>query len=150
MTKILQLTHFIEHDRVAQMQIRCGGIQTKFDAQWLAVFFGRSQLLRKFGFDKQFVNTPFDDGQCLAHLVGKRQGGGCGGGCGGCCCARLRNGIRLRFYVHDGLYRVKKSCGAFAIMWSLFFLEMRSGESSAPQKNSKFYPIAWVLLTNPE
>ena len=72
MAELLELAHLVDEHRVAQMQIRCGRIEPRLDAQRLAT----RQFLLEFGLDEQlrrpaakFVQLIFDavhvDPPCL-------------------------------------------------------------------------------------
>ena len=72
MAEVLQLTHLVQDNRVANMNIGRGRIQAKLDAQRLAARGAASELLRELSFDQQFVTAPFRDGKRGLHFVGER------------------------------------------------------------------------------
>src|SRR5471032_1917133 len=74
MAKILQLTHLVQDNRMANMNIRRGRVEAKLDAQGLAARGAASELLCELGFDQQLVTTPFRDGKRGLHFVGEGQG----------------------------------------------------------------------------
>ena len=55
MSEILQLAHFIQYNRMTQMQIRCSRIQPQLDTERFSRFFGTGEFLGKFGFDQEDV-----------------------------------------------------------------------------------------------
>ena len=79
MSEILQLAHFIQYNRMTQMQIRCSRIQPQLDAERFSRFFGTGEFLGKFGFDQEFVATTqcnrhrFPDGIGYRQLIGSRR-----------------------------------------------------------------------------
>ena len=62
--EVLQLPQLVDQDRMSQMQVGRGRIETGFDAQGPSAF----QLLDEFRFDQQFIAAAFDGfelfGQC--------------------------------------------------------------------------------------
>ena len=72
MAQVLQLAHFIEHHRVAKMDVRGGGVQSELDSQRLASGRATDQLLEPFGLRNQFVATPQRGGHGRADSIRQR------------------------------------------------------------------------------
>ena len=73
MAEILQLAHLVQHDRMADVDVGRGRIETELDAQRLARRGAPRELLREFVFDQQFVAAAFGDGERALHIVGDRK-----------------------------------------------------------------------------
>ena len=73
MSQILQLTHFVQHNRMAQMEIRCRRVQSQLDPKRFSGFFGTCKFLGKFGFDQQLVTTAQRDRHRFPDRIGQRQ-----------------------------------------------------------------------------
>ncbi|MNG25135.1 hypothetical protein D3C85_559040 [compost metagenome] len=55
MAQVLQLAHLVQHHRVAQVDVRGGGIQPQLDAQRHAGRAALGQLASELGFDQQLI-----------------------------------------------------------------------------------------------
>ena len=67
-----KLAQLVQHHGMAEVQVRGGRVGAELDAQRFAAFLGAGQLLCKFAFDQQFVDTALGDRKRFLHLV--RQG----------------------------------------------------------------------------
>ena len=65
MAQILQLTQLVEHDCVAQMNIRGCGVEAQFDTKGFATCFALNQLFDPFRFNQQFFTPAFGYGQSV-------------------------------------------------------------------------------------
>ena len=65
MPQILELTHLVQHHRVAQVQVRRRGIQTQLDAQRPVLLQAAPELGSQLRLDEQLVDSTLDDGQRL-------------------------------------------------------------------------------------
>ena len=72
MAQILQLAQLVQHHGMAQVQVGGGRVQAQLDAQGSAGLFRTDQLLYKFAFDQQFVDTPLGDGERFLYGVTER------------------------------------------------------------------------------
>ena len=72
MPQILQLTQFIQHHGVTEVNIRCGRIQTEFDTQRHTRGRAAGEFLHPFGLHQQFIAAAFGHGQCVFHRIGDR------------------------------------------------------------------------------
>ncbi len=72
--KILQLAHLVQHDRMADMNIRRGRVETQLDAQRRAGGRALRELLCEFLFDQQFVDATLRHGERVTDFVGDRKG----------------------------------------------------------------------------
>ena len=73
MAEILQLTHLVQHDRMADVDVGRGRIEPELDAQRLAARGAPRELLCEFVFDQQLV-TPrlaMASAACTSSVRGK-------------------------------------------------------------------------------
>ena len=75
MPQVLQLAHLVEHHRVAQVQVRRGGVHAELDAQRHTRGLGAGQLLHPVSLGQQLLAAPQAHGQGLPHLVIHGMGG---------------------------------------------------------------------------
>ena len=61
MTPVLKLPHFVHQDGMAQVQIGCGGVETRLDTQRTATF----ELFNQFFFEQYLFRAATDFCQCL-------------------------------------------------------------------------------------
>src|SRR5262249_47033849 len=59
-TEILKVLHLSDQDRVAHMNVGCGGIEAGFDPQGLACFLRALQFLRQFFFTNELDGAATD------------------------------------------------------------------------------------------
>ncbi len=72
MPQVLHLPHLVQHDGVADVDVRRGRVEPELDPQRLAGRPGALQLGGDFGFDQEFVRAAFEylelvfdvDGHC--------------------------------------------------------------------------------------
>ena len=74
MAEVLQLAHLVQHDRVADVDVGRGRIETELDAQRRAGGRAAGQLLQEFFFDQQLVRAALRDFERVTNLVGDRKG----------------------------------------------------------------------------
>jgi len=70
--QILQLSHLVEHHRVADVNVRRRGIQSELDAQGPACGFGSGQLLDPLILRQQFFGTAQRGFEGLPYTIGYR------------------------------------------------------------------------------
>ena len=61
MAEVLHLAHLVQHHRVAEMDVRRGGIEAELDAQRLAA----GELVRDLGLDDELVGAALEDGELV-------------------------------------------------------------------------------------
>ena len=69
-TQILQLSHFVKHDGVPDMNVRRGRVQAEFDPQRNAGGFGFGQFLNPFVFRNQFFAAAQRHSECIPYTIG--------------------------------------------------------------------------------
>src|SRR5260363_154462 len=69
MAQRLQLAHFVQRHRMAEVNIRRGWIESEFDPQRRARFCAVRQLLREFILNQQFIAAAANEGERMADFV---------------------------------------------------------------------------------
>ena len=70
MSQVLHLAHLVQHDRVAEVNVGRGGVETQLDAQRRLCHLRARKLGGNFRLDQELVGTTLENGELVFDVSG--------------------------------------------------------------------------------